>query len=128
VRITLTITLAVILALNGVAMIAAPAAWYASVPGVPGTGPLNTHFVRDIGCAYLVSGGALFWRAFDAAAWPAAMAGAMFLVLHALTHIWDTAAGRESVAGLVRDLPAVFVTAILALWLAYPTTRRRELR
>ncbi|HLW69234.1 MAG TPA: hypothetical protein VKS22_01290 [Candidatus Binataceae bacterium] len=125
-RITLTILVAALLALNGVAMIAAPAAWYASVPGVPGTGPLNTHFVRDIGCAYLVSGGALFWRALDERAWHAAMAGAIFLILHALTHVWDTAAGRESVAGLMRDLPAVFIVALLALWLAWPHARPRE--
>ena len=47
------------LAANGLFMLADPAAWYALVPGVPMTGPLNAHFVRDIGCAYLVAGAAL---------------------------------------------------------------------
>ncbi len=41
---------------NGGVMLVVPATWYALVPGVAGTGPLNAHFVRDIGGAYLVAG------------------------------------------------------------------------
>ncbi|MBI1239985.1 MAG: hypothetical protein GC199_11665 [Alphaproteobacteria bacterium] len=73
---------------NAVQMIATPAGWYESVPGVPGTGPLNTHFVIDIGLAYLVSATALAYAAarpaeaflFTAfsAAWP---------TLHGLFHV-----------------------------------------
>ena len=53
--------LAVILAANGLAMLFAPQPWYQLVPGVSGTGPLNVHFVRDIGCAYLCAGAAFGW-------------------------------------------------------------------
>lgn len=73
---------------NAVQMIATPAGRYVSVPGVPGTGPLNTHFVIDIGLAYLVSAaalayavarpaGAFLFTAFSAA-WPS---------LHGLFHV-----------------------------------------
>lgn len=48
----LCLPLGVFLGLNGVFMLAQPASWYAAVPGVLETGPLNTHFVRDIGAAY----------------------------------------------------------------------------
>jgi hypothetical protein len=56
------------LAAKGLFMLGDPAAWYAAVPGVPMTGPLNPHFVRDIGCAYCVAGAALAALAFDARA------------------------------------------------------------
>ena len=40
-------------AANGVWMLATPAAWYHGLPaGVPDTGPLNVHFVRDVGSAF----------------------------------------------------------------------------
>ena len=40
---------------NGLYMISDPIAWYHAVPGVIETGPPNTHFITDIGCAYLTS-------------------------------------------------------------------------
>lgn len=49
--------LALLLALyhgtNGLVMLLAPSFWYTVVPGVDATGPLNTHFVRDTGLAFL---------------------------------------------------------------------------
>jgi uncharacterized protein YjeT (DUF2065 family) len=73
---------------NGIFMLVAPAAWYRLVPGVAETGPFNPHFVRDIGCAYLVAGSALLWLSLDERARPAALAGAAFLAVHSLAHIW----------------------------------------
>jgi hypothetical protein len=52
----LTLILALLLAANGVAMFVDPPAWYAAVPGVANTGPLNHHFVRDLGVAYFAAG------------------------------------------------------------------------
>lgn len=112
--------LGLLLAANGVFMIADPASWYGAVPGVALTGPLNLHFVRDIGCAYLATGAALFWFAVDARARPAAFAGGVFLALHALVHVADAASGREVGHGLVFDLVPVFLPPALALWLAWP--------
>ncbi|HVT34906.1 MAG TPA: hypothetical protein VHE37_04960 [Nevskiaceae bacterium] len=42
------------------------------------------------------------------------------LALHAGTHVWDAAAGREAWSGLVADLPGVFALPALAIWLARP--------
>jgi hypothetical protein len=86
------------------------AAWYAAVPGVTHTGPLNFHFVRDIGSAYLVAGGALAWLAINPGAWPAVLTAAVFLTLHAVTHLADAAGGRETLRQLLIDLPGVFRT------------------
>ena len=76
-RVTLAMGLGLLLAANGFLMLLDPAQWYAIVPGVPETGPLNPHFVRDIGAAYVVTGVAIGWLARDARAVPAALAGAL---------------------------------------------------
>jgi hypothetical protein len=110
------------LAANGLFMLADPAAWYALVPGVPLSGPLNVHFVRDIGCAYGVAGAALAAFGLDARARGAALAAGAFLALHALVHLWDWGAGREDIFHLVADLPAVFAPPAIALWLAWPSS------
>lgn len=106
--------------LNGLFMLFAPEAWYHAVPTVPGTGPFNPHFVRDIGCAYTVAGGTLLWLARDAKAWPAALAGGGFLILHAMTHVWDLVAGREEPAHFAIDTVLVVIPAVWSLWLAWP--------
>ena len=113
------------LAANALWMLASPEAWYQAVPGVAQRGPANPHFIRDIGCAYLVVALSLLWLARSPKhAWPAALAGGGFLALHALVHTWDFFVGREPVHQLVADLPGVFLPAILVVWLAWP--RRGE--
>jgi len=117
-RITLAIGLGLLLVANGFLMLFDPAGWYAMVPGVPESGPLNVHFVRDIGAAYLVTGVAIAAPALDARAGPAALAGALFLTLHALVHIADAMAGRTHADHFLAELVGVHAPAALALWLA----------
>ena len=104
---------------NGLIMLAVPALWYANVPGVVDTGPFNAHFVRDIGAAYLVCGAALVWFAMRPAARPVAQIGAAFLAVHALTHLFDAATGREAAEQLLVDIPAVFLPPALAIWITW---------
>ena len=64
---------------NGVWMLIRPEIWYYAIPGVTGTGPLNLHFIRDIGCAYLGAAAGLLWMASRPREfWPAALAGGAF--------------------------------------------------
>jgi hypothetical protein len=116
----LSVLVGISLLLNALLMLAIPATWYAAVPGVTQSGPLNPHFVRDIGAAYLVAGAALCGFAASPKARPAAQAGAAFLALHALVHLWDAAAGREPIHELLLDLVTVFLPALLAAWIAWP--------
>lgn len=112
------VLLALGLVVNGTWMFLSPDTWYATVPGVVDTGPLNPHFVRDIGGAYLASGVAFAWFAFARPlARPAALVGATFLILHAIVHLWDVIAGRESVHHAATDLPTILLPALLSLWL-----------
>jgi hypothetical protein len=71
---------------------------------VPETGPLNLHFVRDIGCADILTGLALAGLAFNERAWRAALIGTLFLTLHALVHVADGFSGRVH-ANHVLSLP-----------------------
>jgi hypothetical protein len=119
-RSVLTWVLGIGLAINGIMMLAAPAAWYLAVPGVPETGPFNPHFVRDIGAAFLTAGASLLWFAAHPAARAAAQAGTAFLALHAVIHVWDAAAGRSHAHQLLADLPAVFLPPVLAIWIVWP--------
>jgi hypothetical protein len=116
----LTWLLGLPLGANGVWMLMRPETWYYAIPGVTGTGPLNLHFIRDIGCAYLVVAAGLLWMASrPREAWPAALAGGAFLALHAFVHLWDTVAGRESSRQLLVDLPAVVLPVFLVLGLVW---------
>jgi hypothetical protein len=105
--------------INGLAMILAPSTWYGTVPGVAATGPFNPHFIRDIGCAYLLAGVALGLAARGGER-HTAIAAAAFLLLHALVHLGDFAAGREDFHHLLGDLPGVFLLPVLAVWIAWP--------
>jgi hypothetical protein len=121
---TLSAVFAAGLAANGTFMLACPLAWYRAVPGVSETGPFNAHFVRDIGCAFLVSAIGFAWSAFDRQrARTAALVGSTFLCLHALVHLWDLVAGREAPHHLMVDFPAIVVPAALGLWLARPPSK-----
>jgi len=121
--------LAAALAANGLSMLLDPAAWYAAIPGVAYTGPLNTHFVRDIGCAYLVSAAGLAWRAWrPVQGAPAALLGAAFLLLHAGVHLGETLAGLCGWGALLRDVPGIVLPALLALVLAVPSSSSSTLR
>ena len=83
----LTIIAVLALGSSGAFMLISPDGWYASVPGVPMTGPFNWHFVIDIGLAYLISAAGLLIAALrlnralavQAASWP---------VAHALFHLF----------------------------------------
>ncbi|HEX4195929.1 MAG TPA: hypothetical protein VHZ26_00665 [Caulobacteraceae bacterium] len=110
--------LAVALGANGLAMLVDGAGWYGAVPGVLATGPFNPHFVKDIGAAYLVAAAGLAAFAVrPAAAFPALTCAAAFLTLHAAIHVSDALASPTRGQDLVRDLPGVFLPALISLGL-----------
>ena len=107
--------LAVVLGANGLAMLFAGLWWYGVVPGVTATGPYNPHFVRDIGAAYLVVGASLAAFAVrPRAAWPAVVAAAAFLTLHAAIHLFDAVCGTKPLADVMRDCAGIYLPAAIA--------------
>lgn len=109
----LTFILAAAMAANGVYMFIDPLGWYDAVPGVPATGPLNYHFVRDIGIAYVTAGAALAWSV-TGGGWRASALAVLFLGGHALLHLGETILGHHHDV-ILNEIAAVHVPAILAL-------------
>ena len=110
---TLTFILAAMLAGNGVFMFVDPQAWYDMVPGVPDTGPINFHFVRDIGIAYMTAGLALVWSELGAG-WRASALAAVFIGGHSLLHVGETMLGHHHDV-ILNEIAAVHLPAVLMI-------------
>ncbi|MBL4788690.1 MAG: hypothetical protein JKY60_06460 [Kordiimonadaceae bacterium] len=87
------------------------------------TGPLNSHFLADVGAAYITAGAALLMGAYIAK-WrvPFAVSALMFLGLHSLIHITEMVTGKLSSEQAVSDvvtviLPSAFVGLMIYLTL-----------
>ncbi len=106
---------------NGLWMLADPVHWYYTLPAaVPDFGPLNEHFVRDIGCIFTLLGGGLIGAAFRPSwRFGATAAAAGFSLLHAFVHVVDTARGLVGPEHWLIDLPGVYLPAILLSALAF---------
>jgi hypothetical protein len=87
-------------------------------PGRARNRPFNLHFVQDVGAAFLLAGLALAARVWRPIYWPAAVAGAGFLVAHALIHLVLIGTGHDQHAAA--DLALVILPAALALYSAFP--------
>lgn len=114
---------------NGVFMLMAPERWYFVVPGVTSTGPFNQHFLRDIGLIFLFMGGA-FLVGVGQPQWRVVLwAGpTIWLIGHALFHLWEVAVGICSPAVLPRDFPAVTLPAIIGVALTFWAFRHSRTR
>jgi uncharacterized protein YjeT (DUF2065 family) len=80
------IVIGAIYVINGIIMWIWPHLWYDVVPGISMMGPFNSHFVRDIGLVYMISGGAfiIYVKPASDALWLAAL----WPAAHAVFHIW----------------------------------------
>jgi len=105
--------------LTGPYIFFAPTVFYENTPGVSMMGPFNLHFIRDVGLAFLVSGGAVIFGVLQRNR-GLAIAGALWPFLHGLFHlqIW-TARGFpfDQVAGF--DFAAVIAPATAMMILAW---------
>jgi hypothetical protein len=120
--------LAAILGANALVQLAAPFWWYGVVPGAPATGPFNAHFVRDVGAAYLMTAAGLAVFAWRPAAGGLGLAmAAGFLTVHAAIHVFDAVCGPRLAADVLRDLPGVYLPALItvALLARTPALQRR---
>ena len=103
---------------NGLWMLLAPGGWYHHLPAaVPDTGPLNPHFVRDIGAAFVTIGAVLLLAPPSRRV---LLAVTLFYVLHAVVHVTDLTAGRLGAEHWLIDLPGVFLPALVLGALCLP--------
>lgn len=106
--------------LNGLAMLADPHRWF--VRTASSSGPFNAHFVNDVGAAFVAASLGLLARSWRGQLWPAAVAGSLFLLFHALIHLVEFAsAGHEPATAVF-----LIVLASLALWSSLPARGERH--
>src|SRR3546814_15737303 len=95
-------------------MLVSPLTWYELVPGVTDTGFFNQHFVRDIGIIQLFLGVAFITGMLRPerriGLWAAAT---LWLIAHALFHLWEVAVGICAPSVIPRDFPAVTLPALV---------------
>jgi uncharacterized protein YjeT (DUF2065 family) len=107
-----------LLAGNGLFMLVAPHVWYEFVPGVTDTGFFNQHFIRDIGIIQLFLGVAFVIGMIRPerriGLWAAAT---LWLIAHAIFHLWEVAVGICSPSAILRDFPGVSLPAIIGVLL-----------
>ena len=112
---------------NGLWMLADPTHWYFNLPaGVPDFGPLNEHFVRDIGCIYFLMGATLAVGAF-LPQWRVAACAVttLFYVLHAVVHVIDTTRGLVGPEHWAIDLPGIYVPAAILIGITWLVARHK---
>ena len=106
---------------NGLYMVANPQGWYDAVPGVAATGPANSHFIIDVGFAYLTSMALLILAVLRPRQRGAfALAAAVWPMLHAGFHVvGDIGAGTTSTGDVLGIyVPAFTQLALAGYWLA----------
>ena len=113
---------------NGLWMLASPVGWYTTLPAaVPDFGPLNEHFVRDIGSTFTMLGLGLLWATFRTAVrLPVLALVTLFNGLHALVHVYDTGRGLVGLEHWVIDFPAVYLPTIVLVMLTALLARRTK--
>jgi len=102
---------------NGVWMLLFAENWYNNLPAaIHDTGPLNTHFVHDIGLVYSLAGIALLWCAQNLySAWFVYLGVLIFYVGHALIHVVEILLGLLPPNHWWIDFPLVFLPAMVLM-------------
>ncbi len=111
---------------NAAWMLGDPVGWYHRLPAaVPDFGPLNEHFVRDIGSTFAMLGCGLVWAACaPSVRVPMLVMVTLFSALHATVHVYDTARGLVGREHWGIDFPAVYLPTIVLLVLTVVLIRR----
>ena len=102
---------------NGFWMLFFAENWYFNLPaGIEDTGPLNTHFVHDIGLVYCIVGIGAFYCSTRINNCRAVHIGVLlFIVGHALIHVVEISIGLLPPSHWMIDFPLLFVPALLIL-------------
>jgi hypothetical protein len=111
---------------NGLIMLAFPAAWAGWVVHLAAPDHRHVHFIVDIGLAFAASGAAMVWGSRkDAAVWAAA--GAVWPVLHGLFHVVEwTADGPPGGIDFATEGAGVILAGVLGAALAFRRYRKGD--
>lgn len=113
-------------AVNGFWMLMAPEHWFARIPGVTDTGPLNQHLVRDFGACYLLVGALVLGAlARGQLTRTTHLCIIVFFSLHAAIHLWEVLTGRMGSGHWVVDFPGVFLPVLILIVVSLPIAWKR---
>ena len=105
-------------ALLGAHMLADPAGWYHATPGVSAEGPLNIHFIRDIGSAFIMVAAAYGLSLQRNTSWQLPAVAAALPALHGIIHLISIVGGHSHGSALIVELLGVVFPGGIAVLLA----------
>lgn len=112
---------------NGLWMLFFAKSWFDTLPAIHDTGPLNKHFVHDIGMVYSLCGLGLMYCAYNLTrSINVYLCVMLFFVGHAAIHVVEIIVGLLPPSHWVIDFPLIFVPAIVLAALT-PTIKRASL-
>lgn len=102
---------------NGVWMLADAFSWFTVMPiAAQDTGPLNTHFVHDLGWVFILAGLGALWCSYKIKECKVVHIGVMlFIAGHALIHIIEIMLGMLPPTHWLIDFPLVTFPALLLI-------------
>lgn len=102
---------------NGLWMLVAASSWFYKMPiAAEDTGPLNEHFVHDLGLVFFLAGvGALWCARKPGYSLEVHLGVTIFIVGHALIHVVEILAGDLPSSHWLIDFPLVTLPAVLLL-------------
>lgn len=102
-------------ALLGVHMLIDPAGWYSSTPGVPAEGPMNSHFIRDIGAAFIMVAVCYGFSLQQRASWQLPTIAAVLPAIHGGIHLIGLLSGHSHGTAFFVELLGVIFPGGLAV-------------
>ena len=104
---------------NGLWMLISASSWFTIMPiAAEDTGPLNSHFVHDVGLVYILIGVGAFWCGHKLReATEIHLAITLFMGGHALIHVMEIFWGDLPSNHLLIDFPLVTLPALILMGL-----------
>lgn len=102
---------------NGLWMLISASTWFSEMPaGAEDTGPLNSHFVHDVGLVYVLVGVGALWCGYKLKnCIEVHLAITFFMAGHALIHIGEILTGALPSSHWLIDFPLVTLPAIILI-------------
>jgi len=104
-------------ALLGAHMLIDPVGWYSATPGVSNEGPMNDHFIRDIGAAFVMVAIAYAFSLQKGASWQLPAVAAVLPALHGAIHLFSAITGHSHGTAMVVELFGVILPGGIAVTL-----------
>lgn len=104
---------------NGLWMLISASTWFNKMPvGAGDTGPLNSHFIHDVGLVYILVGIGAFWCGYKLKKCFEVHIGiTLFMGGHALIHVGEILSGALPTSHWLIDFPLVTFPAIILIGL-----------